>query len=210
MVYRENITWRQIHRPTNVSQIPGGLVSASKPKFQYLHGSQFWIVCLPQLSGAGWSPWDVLPAVLDMIIPEGSASAGSLSTGGTGVEAFVCSTPTTHVSHPALCWNWWVINSSYAGSCCTLPHPWGIPHKLVHWDRPLFHYRFPVLPSVLYWGLLLAVVASAHGGWAAFPQFPPTGLMFWLGWCIPEPYGPNPGSWSTGRSWDPSCWQCLL
>ena len=43
MVYRQNMTWRQIHRPIHASQMPDGLVSASKPKFWYLHGSQFQV-----------------------------------------------------------------------------------------------------------------------------------------------------------------------
>ena len=30
------------------------------------------------------------------------------------------------------------------------------------------------------------------GGWATFPQFPQSGLKFWLGWHIPESYGPQP------------------
>ena len=51
-----------------------------------------------------------------------------------------------HLSHLALCWNWWVINSSYAGSSCTLPHPWGVPHKLVHQDRAHFLLHIPYSP----------------------------------------------------------------
>ena len=78
----------------------GTLVSASKPKFWYLHGSWFWVVHVLHLSGAGQSglPWDVLPAVFDVTIPDGSVSAGSLFTGGTEFELFVCSTPATGAS----------------------------------------------------------------------------------------------------------------
>ena len=84
-VYRHDIKCRQIYRPTNTSQMPGRLVSASNAKFWYLHGSWFQVVCVPHLSGTCWSrlPWDVL-LVSDVAIPEGSASAGSLSTDGTG------------------------------------------------------------------------------------------------------------------------------
>ena len=55
MVYRQDKTWRQIHRPTNASQMLGGLISASKPKIWYLQGSWFWVFCVPCLSEAGWS-----------------------------------------------------------------------------------------------------------------------------------------------------------
>ena len=48
----------------------------------------------------------MLPAVFDVTIPDGSASAGTLSTGGAGVEVFVCSTPWVHLSHSALGWDW--------------------------------------------------------------------------------------------------------
>ena len=58
--------------------------------------------------------------------------------------------PQVYLSHPAVCWNWWAVNSSHLGSGCTLPHPWDIPHKLV-----LFHYLFPILPSVLYFVMAL-------------------------------------------------------
>ena len=54
--------------------------------------------------------------------------------------------PQVHLSQSALDWNWWVINSSYAGSGCALPHPWGIPHKLVHWDRTTFPLHIPNFP----------------------------------------------------------------
>ena len=81
MVHRHDMKWRQIHRPIHTSQMPGGLVSANNAKFWYLHGSWFWVACVPCLSGAGWSglPWDMLPVVSDVAIPDGSASASSLS-----------------------------------------------------------------------------------------------------------------------------------
>ena len=50
-------------------------------------------------------------------------------------------------SHPALYWSWWETNSSYAGSSCALPHPWGVPHKLVHWDRATFSQYTPYFPT---------------------------------------------------------------
>ena len=100
MVYRQDMTWRQIHRPTNATQKLDRLVSASKLKFWYLHRSQFWVVHVPHLSGAGWSklPWGVLPGALDMTDPDGPASAGSLSIGGTGAKVLVFSTPATGAS----------------------------------------------------------------------------------------------------------------
>ena len=63
--------------------------------------------------------------------------------------------PWVHLSPPALWWNWWVINSSYAGSSCILPHPWSIPHKLVHLDRATFPLHIPYFPisPVIYDGL---------------------------------------------------------
>ena len=95
MVYRQNTTWRQIHRPIHASQMPDGLLPASKLKFQYLHRSQFWVFCTLHLSGAGWSrvPWGVLPAACGVTIPDGPASADLLSTGGAGVEVSLFSTP---------------------------------------------------------------------------------------------------------------------
>ena len=53
MVCRQNMIWRQIHRPIHASQMPDGLVSASKLRFQYLHGSWFWVFCTLHLSAAG-------------------------------------------------------------------------------------------------------------------------------------------------------------
>ena len=95
IVYRHDIKCRQIHRPMHASQMLGGLGSSSNAKFWYLHGSQFWVVCVPHLSEAGWSgpPWDVLPTVSDVAIADSSTSGGSLSTGGAGAEVLVCSTP---------------------------------------------------------------------------------------------------------------------
>ena len=78
MVYKQDSICRQIHRPTNASQMPDGLVSASKPKFWYLHRTQFQVVHVLHLSGAGWSrlPWNMLPAAFDVTVPDGSAPAG--------------------------------------------------------------------------------------------------------------------------------------
>ena len=55
------------------------------------------------LSGAGWSglPLDVLPVVSDVAIPDGSESACSLSTDGSGAEVLVCSTPAIYASSSA-------------------------------------------------------------------------------------------------------------
>ena len=59
--------------------------------------------------------------------------------------------PQVHLSHSALDWNWWVINSSYAGSSCTLPHlgvyqlDWYIRIGL------LFNYIYPIFPSVVFY-----------------------------------------------------------
>ena len=53
MVYRQDITWQQIHSPTNASQMLDGLVAVSKLKFWYLHGSWFWVFHVLHLSGAG-------------------------------------------------------------------------------------------------------------------------------------------------------------
>ena len=82
------------------SQALGDLIPACKLKFWYLHGSQFQVFHVPHLSGAGWSslPWGVLPAVLGLTIPDSPASAGSLSTGGAGVEALLFSTLATGAS----------------------------------------------------------------------------------------------------------------
>ena len=50
-----------------------------------------WVVLVLHLSGAGQSelPWGMLLAVLDVIIPDNSASAGALSTDGNGVGEVV-------------------------------------------------------------------------------------------------------------------------
>ena len=36
--------------------------------------------------------------------------------------------------------------SSYVGSSYALPHPWGIPHRLVHWDMAAFPLHIPCFP----------------------------------------------------------------
>ena len=56
---------------------------------------------------------------------------------------------------PALSWGWWVTNSPYVGSGCFPPHPWGIPHILVHWGRATFPPHIPYFPigSVFYGSL---------------------------------------------------------
>ena len=46
------------------------------------------------------------------------------------------------------------------------------------------------------------------GGWAAFPQFPQSSLMTWLGWHTPKACDPNPDIWNTGVNWGPSCLKC--
>ena len=60
-----------------------------------------------------------------------------------------------HLPWPALCWGWWVTNCSHVGASCTPPHPWGIPHRLVHCSRATFPPHIPYLPigSVFYGGL---------------------------------------------------------
>ena len=66
--------------------------------------------------------------------------------------------PLVHPSHPALCWSWWEVNSSYTGPAAPFPIP-GVYH--INWYMgigPLFHYIFPIFPSVLY--LLTALEGS--------------------------------------------------
>ena len=154
MVYRHDIKWKQIYRPTHTSRMLGRLVSANNTKFWYLHGCCFHVAHVSCLSGAGWSrlPWDVLPVVSDVAIPDGSESADSLSTDETGAEVLVCSTPAMGASSMA-CYKlggWWITNSSYAESGCTPPHPWGIPNRLVHWVGSPFKHIFPIFLSILY------------------------------------------------------------
>ena len=55
MVYKHDIKWRQMHRPTQASRMLGRLVSANSVKFWYHHGGWFHVVCVLHLSGAGWS-----------------------------------------------------------------------------------------------------------------------------------------------------------
>ena len=56
---------------------------------------------------------------------------------------------------PALSWDWWVASSFYTGFGCTPPNPWGIPHRLVHWDRAAFPPHTPCFPSILYFMVAL-------------------------------------------------------
>ena len=110
-------------------------------------GSRFWVL---HLSGAGWSrlPWGVLPAALGVTIPDGPASAGSQSTGGTEVKVVLFSTPAMGASFSS-CPMLELMgskNSSYVGSGCALPCPWGIPHKLVHQDMATFPQHIPYSP----------------------------------------------------------------
>ena len=158
MVYRHDIKWRQMHRPTHTSRMLGMLVSANSAKLQYLHGNWFNVACVPHLSGAGWSglPWDMSPIVSDVAIPDSSEAVGSLSTDGTGAEVLDCLTlPQGHHPWPALSWGWWVANSFYVGSGCTPPHPWGISHRLVHWDRAIFP------PHILYFPISFVFYGSS-------------------------------------------------
>ena len=149
MVCRQDMTWRQIHRPTNVSQMLDGLVSASKPKFQYLHRSSFWVFHVLCLSGAGWSrlPWVCYQ--LCLMWPSQIALHQQAYYPQVALELKCWCfqlLPWVHPSHPALCWNWWAVNSSYVGSSCALPHPCHVPHKLVHWDRATFPLHIPYFP----------------------------------------------------------------
>ena len=59
-----------------------------------------WVVLVPHQNGAGQSglPWGVLPAGLGVIIPDDPASAGTLSTDGTGVREVVFLTPAMGLS----------------------------------------------------------------------------------------------------------------
>ena len=102
-VYKHDIRWRQMHRPTHASKMPGGLISADSAKLWYHHGSWFCVACVPHLNRSGWSwlPWDMLSVVSDVAIPDGTELAGSLSTGGLGAGILLCSTPATGMSSPA-------------------------------------------------------------------------------------------------------------
>ena len=105
-MHRQNMAWRQIHRLIHASQMLDRLVSPCELKFQYLHGSQFWVVLVSHLSEADWSglPWGVLPTVLGVTFPYDPASAGALSTGGAGVgEVVFPSLAMGCLFHPALC-----------------------------------------------------------------------------------------------------------
>ena len=152
MVHRQNMAWRQILRPIHTSQMLERLVSACEPKFWYLHGSWFWVVLVPHLSGAGQSrlPWGVLPAAFGVTIPDDPVSAGALSTDGTGVREVVFSTPAMGLSFSS-CSMLGLMGSRqfHAESSCALPHPWSIPHKLAHWDRATFPQHIPYSPSIL-------------------------------------------------------------
>ena len=145
MVYRQSTIHRQTHKPTHVSQMLVSPVSASKVKFQYLHGSRFWVALVLCLSEAGCSglPWGVLPAVLGVTIPRQS-----------------------HISrHTIHRWHWsWrggIPNSSHGFIHLTLlyiridgkqgsPVPFPIPGGYqINWIGPLFHNIFPIFPSIL-------------------------------------------------------------
>ena len=73
--------WGGIYQQTKIPIPPRELV----PGFFYV----------PHLGEACSSilTWGVLSAVLDVTTPDGPALEGSLSTGGTGVEVLVFSTP---------------------------------------------------------------------------------------------------------------------
>ena len=67
---------------------------------QYLKGSWFLVVRVPHLRGAGQSGLfsGVLPAELEVTIPDGSAPTGASLTGGTGVGEVSFPTPATGLS----------------------------------------------------------------------------------------------------------------
>ena len=152
MVYRQSAICRQIQRPTHASQMPVSPVSASKLKFWYLHGSWFWVVLVPCLSGAGQSrlPWGVLPAALGVTVPDDPASADALLTGGAGVSKVVFLTLATGLSFSS-CSMLGLMGSRYFLCRVWLhpPHPWGTPHKLIHQERATFPQYIPYFPIYL-------------------------------------------------------------
>ena len=86
--------------------------------------------------------------MLDVTIPDDPASTGTLSTDGAGVREMLFPTPAIGFIHFTLLYvnSWWEADSSYVGSSCALPHPWGVPHKLVHRDRAAFPQHIPYSP----------------------------------------------------------------
>ena len=157
MLYKHDIRWRQMHRPTHASRMPAGWYllivencSTIMEVGSMLHMCCIWVeqvdphcpemYCLLCLT---WPSWMVL-----------NWWAHCLQV-ALGLR-FSFAQPLPLVCHPwpALSWDQWVASSVYVGSVCATPHPWGIPHRLVHWDRP-FHHILPVFPSVLYFMVTL-------------------------------------------------------
>ena len=148
MVYRQSTICRQTQRPTFASRMQAGPVSASKPKFWYLHWSWFQVVLVLHLSGASQSglPWGVLPPALD----------------GSWISR--------HIIHRWY-WSWGgaISNSGHGFICFALLHigidgrqivpmqglavPLPIPGPYhINWHIGiglLFHNIFPIFPSVL-------------------------------------------------------------
>ena len=105
--------------------------------------------CVLHLSGAGWSDYPGVCYLLCMMWPSQMALHQQAHHPQVVLELKCWCfqlLPQVHSSHPALCWNWWAVNSSYVGSGCILPHPWGIPNKLVHWGRATFPLCIPYFP----------------------------------------------------------------
>ena len=93
------------------------------------------------LSRAGQSglPWFVLSAKFGVTIPDNPDPAVALPADGVGGRKVSSPTPTMGSSFsPCSSLELMGANSSYEGSGCTLSHPWGIPHRLAHWDRATF------------------------------------------------------------------------
>ena len=78
-VCSHDMMYRQMHRPTHQSKVPGRVSFCNTAKFQYLNGSWFLIFLELHLSGAGasslaWSP-SSMESVLGNPVSSGSTSS---------------------------------------------------------------------------------------------------------------------------------------
>ena len=152
IVYRQNTICRQIHRPTYASQMPVGPVSANKPKFLYPP----WKLVPGGLSAMSeWSRliWAALGCVIcwvwcDHLRWSCLSRCTTHRWHWSWERCHFQLLPQVHPSHPALGYSWWGTAISYVGPSCTLPCPWGVPHKLAHWDRATFPQHIPYFPHL--------------------------------------------------------------
>ena len=107
MLYRHDMMWKQIHRPTQISKALGKMLFCHNAKFQYLYGSWFLIVLELHLSGTGMSSSACSPSSTESgLVDPGLTSSYwfDAEVGMLPVNFWLASWPVMHPPHVALEW----------------------------------------------------------------------------------------------------------